>query len=187
MDYPPAVLRYSGANLCWQPAVYAPTWRITATRRCTCRLAAQTVCLIVAYALPSRSSIVAPPCIMWSVGMSSPRRNTHPVGVFAEPFSHGSCGGWQRAHVAARHGRHPEVLPGVRGEPGMHEQPHLRRRSDGVSVLFIRCAGMMTPRWHCNETVRKIRRALPFFCQNWIGGCASSTPTVRASNVNGDT
>lgn len=75
-----------------------------------------------------------------AAGMPRPGRDPNPSRLFAQPFGHGGSGGRQRVDVAARDGRDPALLPRVRGEPGLHEQSHVRRRSDGVrseSACFL--------------------------------------------------
>lgn len=65
--------------------------------------------------------------------MPRTRRNPHPRGLSPQPVAYGGSGRRQRANVPARHGRDPQVLPGVCGESGVHEQPDLRGRGHGVS------------------------------------------------------
>lgn len=64
--------------------------------------------------------------------MPRPGRYPNPSRLSAKSVGHSGSGGWQRTDVAARDGRYSALLPRMRGEPGVHEQPHVRRRSDGV-------------------------------------------------------
>lgn len=72
--------------------------------------------------------------ISYRTGMPCAGGDPHPQGVSPQPLSDGGGGGRQRANLSAGHGRHPQVLPGVCGESGLHEQPDVRRRSHGVSM-----------------------------------------------------
>jgi hypothetical protein len=57
----------------------------------------------------------------------SARLSPYPGQLAARAEPHGRSLRRQRAHFAAHRRRRPARVPRVRGEPGMHEQPHVRR------------------------------------------------------------